>query len=81
MTSTSQPAAVVRLHKGMYMQQAIREAIDGFAEFARFELDRDGEHYVVTIRDPDPEVEGDLVAEFCNFALYYTIERKRSRAA
>ncbi len=86
MSAASTPTAnagpqVVRLHKGLYMQQAIREAIDSFADFARFELGRDSEHYIVTVHDPGPEVDGDLVAEFCNHALHHTIERKRVRPA
>ncbi len=67
----------VRLHKAAYMAQGIRDAIKVFADFAKFEMQRDGDYYVVEIRDIDPEVDGDLRGEFCNFALVHTIERKR----
>ena len=67
----------VRLHKSMYMQQAIRDAVRTFEDFATFELKRDGDHYTVAIRDVDPDVDGDIVGEFCNFALVNTIERQR----
>ncbi len=74
-----QPAATetLRLHKALYMAQGIRDAIGVFDGFARFELRRDGDHYIVELRDVDPEVDGDIAGEFCNFALVHTIERKR----
>ncbi len=71
--------AVVRLHRGLYMQQAIKEAANTFADFASFKIVRDGEHYAVTVSDIDAEVEGDVVAEFCNFALHNTMQRKKKR--
>ncbi len=67
----------IRLHKAMYMQQAVRDAIRTFEDFATLALGRDGDHYVVTVQDIDPDVDGDLVGELCNFALVNTIERKR----
>ena len=70
-------AETVQLHKSMYMQQAIRDAVKTFEDFASFKLSREGDHYHVAISDVDPEVDGDIVGEFCNFALVNTIERKR----
>jgi|ETNmetMinimDraft_26_1059896.scaffolds.fasta_scaffold126892_2 hypothetical protein len=67
----------VRLHKSMYMQQAIRDAVRTFEDFASFDLSRQDDHYNVAISDVDPDVDGDIVGEFCNFALVNTIERKR----
>jgi hypothetical protein len=67
----------IRLHKATYMAQGIRDAIKVFADFAKFDMQRDGDYYVVDIHDIDPEVDGDLRGEFCNFALVHTIERKR----
>jgi len=72
-------AVVVRLHRALYMQQAIKEAAEAFAEFASFAIARDGGHYAVTIGDIDPHADGDVVAEFCNFALYHTMQRKKKR--
>ena len=70
----------IRLHKSMYMQQAIREAVRTFEDFATFDLSTDGDYYVVGIRDLDADVDGDIVGEFNNFALVNTIERKRKVA-
>ncbi|MBP48403.1 MAG: hypothetical protein CMH53_10740 [Myxococcales bacterium] len=67
----------LRLHRSMYMAQAIKDAIGIFEDFARFEMKRQDDHYNVDIHDIDPEVDGDLAGEFCNFALAHTIERKR----
>lgn len=80
-TAAGSPVHTVRLHRGIYMQQAIREAAQAFADFASFAIAREGEHYVVTVRDIDPNVDGDLVAEFSNFALMYTATRKRKKVA
>ncbi len=70
-------AHTLRLHRAMYMAQAIRDAMRVFEDFAKFSMERDGDHYAVAIADVDADVDGDLVGEFCNFALAHTIERKR----
>ncbi len=67
----------IRLHKKLYMQQAVRAAMTTFDEFAKLSLSSDGDHYVVTVTDIDPDVDGDFAGELCNFALVHTIERKR----
>lgn len=74
-------ATIVRLNRALYMQQAIRDAATTFADFAGFTISRDGDYYAVAIRDIDADVEGDVVAEFCNFALANTAARKRSKKA
>lgn len=76
--STAQ-GAVVRLHRALYMQQAIKDAASTFEDFASFKVVREGEHYTVAISDIDSEVEGDVVAEFCNFALNNTMQRKKKK--
>jgi hypothetical protein len=76
----SEPVAV-HLHRALYMQQAIKEAAQQFSELASFEVKRQGEYHAVTVADIDPEVDGDLVGEFCNFALVYTATRKRKKVA
>lgn len=70
----------LRFHRALYMQQAIKQAASDFADFAAFAIARDGEYYAVTLSDIEPEAEGDVVAEFANFALYYTAQRKRKTA-
>ena len=61
--------AHVKFHHDLYNRQAITEAATSFADFASFDVRSDGDHYVVDVADINPEVEGDVVAEFCNFAL------------
>lgn len=69
--------STLRLHKAMYMQQAVRDAVRTFEDFATLKMGRDGDHYTVEILAVDPEVEGDLAGELANFALIHTLERKR----
>jgi hypothetical protein len=77
----TQPDGSVEVHlqRAMYMQQAIKDAMATFEDFATFELSRGEDHYIVKVSDPDPDIDGDLIGEFANFALYHTIERKRRR--
>ena len=71
------PTATVRLHRALYAEAAIRQAAETFTDFAAFAVRVDGDHYVVDIRDIDREVDGDVVAEFCNFALAHTALRRK----
>jgi len=74
-------SATVKLHRGLYAEEAIADAAATFADFAKFAVRADGEHHVVEITNIDGEVEGDVVAEFCNFALANTaVQRKRDHA-
>ena len=79
MNSTN--AATVKLHHNLYTQEAIAAAADTFADFASFAVHRDGDHYVVDVTDINDTVEGDVVAEFCNFALANTAVRAKSGEA
>jgi len=67
--STEADAATVRLHRALYLEEAITEAATTFAELASFAVRTDGEHYVVDLTDIARNVDGDVAAEFCNFAL------------
>lgn len=69
--------ATIRLHKSLYMQQAVREAVKLFDDYATLKLETVGSYYNVSVTDIDPDVDGDLAGELCNFALVHTIERKR----
>jgi hypothetical protein len=71
----------VKLHRTLYMQQAVKDAATTFADFAAFAISRDGDYYAVDIKDIDPDVDGDVVAEFCNFALANTAARKKTKKA
>ena len=59
----------VRLHRALYTEEAIREAAATFAGLASFAVRADGEHHVVEVSAIARDVDGDVVAEFCNFAL------------
>lgn len=76
-TNTANSASL-KLHKKLYMQQAVREAVRTFEDYATLKMTTEGAHYVVSISDIDPDVDGDLAGELCNFALVGTIERKRN---
>jgi len=71
-------AATLTLHRALYAHDAITDAAATFADFASFAVRPEGEHYVVDVRDIDAEVDGDVVAEFCNFALANTAIRRKS---
>ncbi len=74
-------AATVRLHHALYQEGAITDAIATFADFASFTIRSEGDHYVVEVSEINDQVDGDVVAEFCNFALANTALRERSRDA
>jgi len=71
-------AATIRLHRALYVEEAITEAAATFAGLASFVVRADGEHYVIDVTDIARDVDGDVVAEFCNFALANTARRLRS---
>ena len=71
----------VRLHRALYAEDAIRRAAETFTDFAAFAVRADGDHYVVDVTDIDREVDGDVVAEFCNFALANSARAQRSAHA
>ncbi len=71
-------AATVRFHRALYVEDAIAEAATTFAGLASFAVRADGEHYVVELTDIARGVDGDVVAEFCNFALANSARRQRS---
>ena len=81
MTSPATDRATVRLHRGLYTEDAIAEAAETFAGFASFAVRADGEHHVVEVSDIARDVNGDVVAEFCNFALANSARRLRSNHA
>jgi hypothetical protein len=70
--------ATVKLHRGLYSHDAINDAATTFADFASFAVRAEGEHFVVAVSDINRDVEGDVVAEFCNFALANTAVQRKS---
>jgi len=71
-------ATTVKLHAALYTEAAISEAAAVFADFASFAVHRDGTHYVVEVTGIKDDVEGDVVGEFCNFALANTAARTKN---
>ena len=74
-------ARTVRFHQALYAEEGIAEAVETFAELASFAVRAEGEHWVVDVRDIAQNVDGDVVAEFCNFALANSARRRRSSHA
>ena len=71
----------VRFHRALYVEEAITEAAATFAGLATIAVRADGEYYVVDLRDVARIADGDVVAEFCNFALANSARRQRSAHA
>jgi len=77
-SSDRSTSATVKLHRALYVEEAIADAAATFADFAAFAVQSDGEHFVVDVTDINRDVDGDVVAEFCNFALANTAIRRKS---
>ena len=69
----------VKLHRSLYTRKAIEDAASAFGDFATFAIGADGHHYVVDITDINTDVDGDVVAEFCNFSLANTANQVSGR--
>jgi hypothetical protein len=78
MTSSDTDVVTVRLHRTLYTGEAIAEAAATFAGLASFAVRADGEHHVVDVSAIARDVDGDVVAEFCNFALANSARGQRS---
>ena len=81
MTSSDTDGVTVRLHRALYAEEAITEAAATFEGFASFTVRAEGEHHVVEVTAIARDVDGDVVAEFCNFALANSARRRRSAHA
>ena len=71
-------AVTVRFHQALYTEDAIAEAAATFDGFAKFAVRTDGDHHVVDISEVTRDVAGDVVAEFCNFALANSARGRRT---
>jgi hypothetical protein len=78
MTASDTGSVTVRFHQALYAAAAITEAADTFARFASFAIRSEGEHHVVEVSAIACDVDGDVVAEFCNFALANSARAERS---
>ena len=81
MTASDTDTVTVRFHQALYTAEAITEAADTFAGLASFAVRSEGEHHVVEVSEIDRDVDGDVVAEFCNFALANSARGLRSSNA
>ena len=77
----SAATATVCLHRALYAEAAIRQAAETFTDFAAFAVRAEHDHWVVDVRDIARDVDGDVVAEFCNFALAHTALRRKQTHA
>jgi hypothetical protein len=66
--------------RSLYEPDAVRAAVDAFAELARFEVDEQANEVFVRISEPDMEVAHCLADELANYALVETVVR-RAKAA
>ena len=78
MTSRDMEAVTVRFHRTLYTEAAIAEAAATFTGLASFAVRSDGDHHVVEVTEIARDVDGDVVAEFCNFALANSARGRRS---
>ncbi len=78
MTSSDADIVTIRFHRSLYTEEAIAEAAATFADLATFAVRTDGDHHVVDISAIARDVDGDVVAEFCNFALANSARGLRS---
>ena len=81
MSPTDTDAVTVRFHQALYTEEAITEAATTFTGLASFAVRADGEHHVVEISAIARDVDGDVVAEFCNFVLANSARGLRSSHA
>jgi hypothetical protein len=81
MTADATDAVTVQFHRSLYTEEAIKEAAETFAGLATFALRTEGDHHVVDISAIAQNVDGDVVAEFCNFALANSARAQRGSHA
>ena len=68
----------LRFHRKIYRMGSLQEVMESFGEFGTFNLEKDGEYFVLEISDMDEEFEEILPHEIANYALAQTIENLRS---
>ena len=81
MTPNDTDLVTVRFHHALYTAEAITAAAATFEGFASFAVRSEGEHHLVDISAIARDVDGDVVAEFCNFALANSARGERSSHA
>jgi len=68
----------IRFHHRLYPVGVIKDCVVEFGEFGDFEINREGDHHVVSITNADPDYDKILHHEFGNFVLATAIEHKRA---
>jgi hypothetical protein len=81
MTASDADTVTIGFHQSLYTAQAIEEAAETFAGLATFAVRTEGDHHIVEISAIARDVDGDVVAEFCNFALANSARGQRSSNA
>ncbi len=61
-------------NKKIYPQKALKGTAAAFGQLAEFKIDAEGDYFKVCVTKLlDTEVEGSLMDEFANYALYTTV--------
>jgi len=81
MTPSDADTVTVRLHRTLYTEEAIKETAETFAGLTSCAIRADGELHVVELSAIARDVDGDVVAEFCNFALANSARTQRATDA
>jgi hypothetical protein len=66
----------LRLHAKLYARPAIDAATEAYEALCKVAVRKDGAYYALEFSDIDPDVAEVLAAEFANYALQETIERR-----
>ena len=67
--------------RSIYRPDAVLAAAEAFADLARIAVDVGDEVVQVELADPDPDHADVLLDEFCNHALWETVQRSRREAS
>ena len=66
----------IRLHRKLYTHPSVEAAKTAYKDLAVISIETEGEYYVLTFEEIDPDVEEMILAEFANYALAETIEER-----
>ena len=70
----------LRFPADLYSGFAIDAAVKVYEPFAKFELEKTDEAYIVTLESKGDQDETTIADELCNYALGATVEERDSRS-
>jgi hypothetical protein len=68
----------LRFHRGLYLGNAVDEAVQVFAKFGRFELSEEPGYWCVRVEAKSAARERQLVGELSNYALGLTVRQQQA---